>query len=108
MSFSPKNAKTRCQRYFDQCDESGRPYTVSGLALALELTRPQLEREAASNEALAMALLRVENYLEECALGGKASSAAVNCLRDRLPHPVAEEPQGGVIRLSEELFDQGV
>ena len=108
MSFSPKTAKAQCERYFSRCDEEGRPYTVSGLALALGLTRARLEQEACRHEALAMALLRVENYLEECALGGKASSAAVNCLRASLPHVQPPEEEAGVIRLSEELFEQGV
>ena len=54
--------------YFDACDEQDRPYTVSGLALALGMTREQLLRYQERPEftdTIKRAKQRVAVYVEE-------------------------------------------
>ena len=54
--------------YFKQCDYSDRPYTITGLALALDMDRRTLLNYGEKEEffpTIKKAMLRVENYLEE-------------------------------------------
>ena len=54
--------------YFKQCDYSDRPYTITGLALALDMDRRTLLNYGEKEEffpTIKKAKLRVENYLEE-------------------------------------------
>ena len=54
--------------YFKQCDCSNRPYTITGLALALDMDRRTLLNYGEKEElfpTIKKAKLRVENYLEE-------------------------------------------
>jgi hypothetical protein len=39
---SPRELEEVVELYFNECDKQGRPYTVTGLALALGVTRDQL------------------------------------------------------------------
>lgn len=60
--------------YFKQCDEKDLPYTMTGLARALGITRQTLvnygERESFFT-LIKNAKQRVEEQLEQCALSGK-------------------------------------
>lgn len=60
--------------YFKQCDEKDLPYTMTGLARALGITRQTLvnygERESFFT-LVKNAKQRVEEQLEQCALSGK-------------------------------------
>ena len=54
--------------YFKKCDNEHEPYTVTGLCLALEITRETLSQYLKSDEfsdTIKKAKLRVENYLEK-------------------------------------------
>ena len=54
--------------YFKKCDNGHEPYTVTGLCLALEITRETLSQYLKSDEfsdTIKKAKLRVENYLEK-------------------------------------------
>lgn len=58
----------KINKYFKECDNKNEPYTVTGLCLALDMTRETL-REYLKNEqfsdTIKKAKLRVENYLEK-------------------------------------------
>ena len=56
------------EKYFDDCDEEKRPYTVSGLACALETTRKTLmeyQNRDEFSKLLIAAKAKCENYAEE-------------------------------------------
>ena len=55
-------------RYFDTCDKEGRPYTVTGLAMELDLDRRSLVNYSERDEffpTIKKAKARVEQYIEE-------------------------------------------
>ena len=55
-------------RYFDTCDKEGRPYTVTGLAMELDLDRRSLVNYSERDEfflTIKKAKARVERYIEE-------------------------------------------
>ena len=58
----------KIDEYFKKCDNEHEPYTVTGLCLALDITRETL-REYLKNEkfsdTIKKAKLKVENYLEK-------------------------------------------
>lgn len=58
----------KIEKYFKECEEKHEPYTVTGLCLALEITRETLSQYLKSDEfsdTIKKAKLRVENYLEK-------------------------------------------
>lgn len=58
----------KIEKYFKECEEKHEPYTVTGLCLALEITRETLSQYFKSDEfsdTIKKAKLRVENYLEK-------------------------------------------
>lgn len=66
----PGEMQRKIDEYFSRCDETGEPYTITGLALALDTTRETLldYEHAASRKAFSdtvkRAKLRVQNYAE--------------------------------------------
>lgn len=65
---SPKEIEDKAMEYFEMCDESGRPYTITGLALALDTDRHTLINYGEKDEYLhTIKKLKqiVENYAEE-------------------------------------------
>lgn len=64
-------------KYFQECDEKEKPYTMSGLAYSLEIDRKTLinygERDSYST-LIKKAKQKVECQLEENALMGKSNS----------------------------------
>lgn len=65
---SPQELERVVDLYFDDCDEQDRPYTVTGLALALGVTRDQLLKYQVLPEfedAIKRAKQRVAAYAEE-------------------------------------------
>ena len=64
-------------KYFIECDEKGKPYTMSGLAYALDMDRKSLLNYSKDEEffpTIKKAKEKVEQQLEENALMGKANS----------------------------------
>lgn len=58
----------KIDRYFKKCDNEHEPYTITGLALALDLDRKSINNYAKDSEffpTIKKAKLRVENYLEK-------------------------------------------
>ena len=52
-------------RYFEACEASGEPLTLTGLAMALGIARTDLDGAAEKSEAVAHARARVENAYEK-------------------------------------------
>ena len=70
MKFkSNKELQQKIDQYFQECDRNGRPYTITGLALALETTRQTLldyeKKYTEFSDTVKRAKLRIENYAEE-------------------------------------------
>jgi hypothetical protein len=70
----------KIDKYFEQCDRMNEPYTVTGLALALDLDRKALinygENEEFSN-TLKKAKLKVENWLEKNLITGQGNATGI-------------------------------
>ena len=65
------------EEYFNLCDEKEKPYTMSGLAYALDMDRRSLLNYSKNEQffpTIKKARERVEQQLEENALMGKANS----------------------------------
>ena len=76
---SPEELQEKIDKYFEICDETGRPYTVTGLAVALDTNRETLrsygEKEEYS-DTIKKAKAKCEQYLEEGMLTGKLNATA--------------------------------
>ena len=58
----------KIDKYFKECDKNNEPYTITGLALALDLDRKSINNYAKDSgffPTIKKAKLRVENYLEK-------------------------------------------
>ncbi len=58
----------KIDKYFQECDMNKEPYTITGLALALDLDRKSINNYAKDSEffpTIKKAKLKVENYLEK-------------------------------------------
>jgi hypothetical protein len=65
---SVKSLQNAIDKYFKECDESGRPYTVSGLAYALDTTRRTLldyEEKDGFSHVIKKAKAKIETFNEE-------------------------------------------
>ena len=64
-------------KYFIECDEKGKPYTMSGLAYALDMDRRSLLNYSKDEDffpTIKKAREKIEQQLEENALMGKTNS----------------------------------
>ena len=67
-------------RYFIQCDKEKRPYTVTGLAMALDLDRKALISYGDKEEfsyAIKKAKAKVERWLEENLVSGQGNATGI-------------------------------
>ena len=58
----------KIKKYFLECDAKNEPYTVTGLCLALDITRETLReylKDEQFSDTIKKAKLKVENYLEK-------------------------------------------
>ena len=65
---SPEELESLVDLYFDTCDEQDRPYTVTGLALSLGMTREQLlqyQERPEFQDAIKRAKQKVAAFAEE-------------------------------------------
>ena len=69
---TPEELQRKIDKYFENCRTEKRPFTITGLALALDTCRKAIleyeEREEFSN-AIKKAKLMCENYAEEYQIG---------------------------------------
>lgn len=74
---SVKEMENDIQKYFAECDEKEKPYTMSGLAYSLDMDRRTLLNYSKDEEffpTIKKAREKVEQQLEENALMGKANA----------------------------------
>ena len=67
----------KIEEYFSMCDDKEKPYTMSGLAYALDMDRKSLLNYSKDEQffpTIKKAKERIEQQLEENALMGKANS----------------------------------
>jgi len=70
---------TKVEEYFDECDKTNKPYTMSGLAYHLGMDRMSLFNYSKDEEffyTIKMARNRIEKYIEENSLTGKCNVTA--------------------------------
>ena len=72
--ITPAQFAKRVAAYFTKCDEDKRPYSLSALCLALNITKRRftaLRDDKDFTDAVEMALLKIEAYIEENSMAGK-------------------------------------
>lgn len=72
--ITPAQFAKRAAAYFAKCDEEKRPYSLSALCLALNITKRRfmaLREDQDFSEAVEMSLLRIEAYIEENSMAGR-------------------------------------
>ena len=80
-----KILKTKIEKYFKDCEKSGRPLTITGLALALDTNRQTLinyEKKDGYFDTVKKAKLMCENYAEEFLYNGKNVVGAIFNLKN--------------------------
>lgn len=71
--------------YFLGCDETGEPYTITGLALALDTSRETLldyEVKDQFSDTIKKAKLKCQNYTERFLYNGKNATGAIFSLKN--------------------------
>jgi hypothetical protein len=66
--------------YFEQCDDDEKPYTITGLALALDTSRETLldyEKKDGFSDTIKTAKLRVQHYIECLSLSAKNPAGSI-------------------------------
>ena len=112
---SVEELQTKIDAYFKDCDETGRPYTMSGLALALETDRALLCRYENRDEfynTIKNAKRKVESQFEERAINGQYNPTITIFLMknnfgyvDRTEQEVVVQEKSKAEKLSESLFE---
>ena len=130
--IDPDDFAKRAAKYFQDCDQGEKnlfckacaetfasekcvsckhfkekPYTVSGLCLALGITKRKfsaLKKDKAFAEAVEMALLRIEAYIEEnCISGDIGGTLALALLKEHFDLGEKDENPGTItVLMSEE------
>lgn len=111
---SVEELQNKIDAYFEYCDSNNKPYTVSGLALALDTDRITLiryeERDEFSN-TIKRAKQKVENQFEERAICGEYNPTMAIFLmknnfkyEDKVQQEVKVTERTKAEKLSDELF----
>ena len=82
---SVQDMENRIELYFAECEGKGRPYTMSGLALALGTTRSLLlryEYKAGFDRVIERAKEKVQNYAEEMLFSSKQVAGIIFNLKN--------------------------
>lgn len=80
-----KEMQEKIDKYFKECDNSNRPYTITGLALALDLDRKSIINYSEQDEffhTIKKAKLQVENYLEERLINDTSTTGIIFNLKN--------------------------
>ena len=71
--------------FFKQCDDNKEPYTITGLALALDTNRKTLiryEDRDVFSHTVKKAKLKCENYVEKLLLSGNNAAGSIFALKN--------------------------
>lgn len=80
-----KIMQQKIDKYFNDCDMNKEPYTITGLALALNLDRKSINNYAKDSEffpTIKKAKLRVENYLEKRLINDSSATGIIFNLKN--------------------------
>jgi len=75
----------KIDKYFSECDQNKEPYTITGLALALDLDRKSINNYAKDSEffpTIKKAKLKVENYLEKRLINDSSATGIIFNLKN--------------------------
>ena len=75
----------KIDKYFNECDKNKEPYTITGLALALDLDRKSInnyEKDSEFFPTIKKAKLRVENYLEKRLINDSSATGIIFNLKN--------------------------
>jgi len=97
-----EDMQKKIDNYFDYCEKNKKPFTVSGLAFALGLSREQLnvycKRENFA-DILKKAKARIEQYLEEKLVSGSCVTGVIFTLKNNFGWADRQDiviPSGGI------------
>lgn len=82
---SPKDIEDAANEYFKICDEKGKPYTITGLAIALDTDRKTLLNYEDRDEyfpTIKKVKQKVENYAEEKLFNGSNTAGVIFNLKN--------------------------
>lgn len=82
---SVKALQEKIDAYFDECDEKHEPYTITGLALALDTTRQGLLNYEDREEfyyTIKRAKLRIEHFVEKSLWAPKIATGVIFNLKN--------------------------
>lgn len=80
-----EEVEQRIDAFFKDCDENNRPYTMTGLGIALGLDRAQLINYGSKEKyshAIKKAREKCQNYAEEQLYKGKATAGVIFALKN--------------------------
>lgn len=75
----------RIDQYFEECKLNNKPYTITGLGLALDMSRQDLINYSKKDEffdTIKKAKMRVENYLEERLINDTSTTGIIFNLKN--------------------------
>lgn len=75
----------KIDEYFDDCKSKNRPYTITGLGLALDMSRQDLinySKKEKFFDTIKKAKMRVENYLEERLINDTSATGIIFNLKN--------------------------
>ena len=86
MKFkTPEEIELKANEYFEMCDKEHRPYTITGLAIALDTDRQTLINYTNKEEffdTIKRVKQRVENYAEEKLFNGQSTAGVIFNLKN--------------------------
>lgn len=75
----------KIDKYFEDCKLNNRPYTITGLGLALDMSRQDLinySKKEKFFDTIKRAKMRVENYLEERLINDSSATGIIFNLKN--------------------------
>lgn len=75
----------KIDKYFEECKLNNKPYTITGLGLALDMSRQDLINYSKKDEffdTIKKAKMRVENYLEERLINDTSTTGIIFNLKN--------------------------
>jgi len=82
---STEQIEKLAEEYFKECDEKGKPYTMTGLAIALDTDRQTLVNYGNKEEyfdTIKRIKIKVENYAENCLFENKNTAGVIFNLKN--------------------------